>query len=59
MHLTKKAYEDYLNEIEVPEDDRVNSGGRIPDHCAYGSWLRRNDPIAFRVGYREWTLDPR
>lgn len=32
-------------------------GGRIPDGDKYGSWLMRNDPIAFRVGYDDWVRD--
>ena len=54
MKYTQKDYEDEINELGVPLDDRRSNGGRIPDHAKYGSWLRRNDPIAFRVGFREW-----
>lgn len=53
----KKQYEEYLNELGAPEDDKKSNGGRIPDHAKYGSWLRRNDTIAFEVGYREWILN--
>jgi len=31
-------------------------GGRIPDNANYGSWMRRNDPIAFEVGFGEWEV---
>lgn len=55
MKKTRKAYEKYLNEYEVPENDRANNGGRIPDYAKYGSWLRRNDPVAFEVGFNEWS----
>ena len=51
---TKKQYEIYLNEIGTPEDDKKSNGGRIPDFCKYGSWVRRNDTIAFEVGYNEY-----
>jgi hypothetical protein len=51
---TKNEYEEYLNELEIPEDDKRSNGGRIPDHCKYGTWLRNNDPIAFNVGYNEF-----
>ena len=44
---TKKEVEEYLNEIGIPEDDKQSNGGRIPDRSLYGSWMRRNDPIAF------------
>jgi hypothetical protein len=50
----KNDYEKYLNEIGIPEDDKYSNGGRIPDRCKYGTWLRRNDPIAFNVGYFEF-----
>lgn len=39
--------EEWLNEIGIPNSDAKSLGGRIPDHAKYGSWLRRNDPIAF------------
>jgi len=50
----KKDYVIYLNEIGTPEDDKKNRGGRVPDHVKYGVWLRRNDPIAFNVGFGEF-----
>lgn len=51
----QKQYEDYLNEIGVPVQERKSEGGRIPDTCTkYGTWLRKHDPIAFQVGYQEW-----
>jgi hypothetical protein len=51
---TKKQYEDHLNEFDVPHHDCKSCGGRIPDNALYGSWLRRNDPIAFITGYQEY-----
>lgn len=51
--MSKKEYEEYLNELGIPEDDKKSNGGRIPDNAKYGSWLRRNDPIAFNVGYSD------
>ena len=52
--MTKKQYEEFLNELEIPLNDRKSNGGLIPDNCKYGSWLRRNDTTAFQVGYREF-----
>jgi hypothetical protein len=46
-----KRFEEYLNELAVPEHYRKSEGGRIPDHALYGTWLRRNDPTAFRCGF--------
>lgn len=51
--MTRKQYEKYLNEIGIPVDDLKSEGGRIPDNAKYGRWLRKNDPIAFNVGYNE------
>ena len=51
--MNKKEYEEYLNSFGTPDDDLKSNGGRIPDHVPYGSWLRRNDPIAFQVGYND------
>jgi hypothetical protein len=57
---TKKEYErEVLNQIEVPFHDCKSNGGRIPDNAKYGSWLRRNDPIAFRIGFNEWAAENR
>jgi hypothetical protein len=50
---TKYQYEEYLNELGIPEDDKKSNGGRIPDSCKYGAWMRVNDPIAFVVGYND------
>ena len=54
MKQTKHNYEIELNELGIPEDDKRSNGGRIPDTSDYGTWLRRNDPIAFQVGYQDW-----
>jgi len=52
---TRKDYEEYLNEIGTPEDDKKSNGGRIPDYANYGKWVRRNDPIAFNVGFYDYV----
>lgn len=54
---TKKEYEEYLNELGIPDADLQSEGGRIPDNYAnrYGEWLRKHDTIAFNAGYNEWT----
>ena len=54
MKRTRTAYEKYLNKIGVPEDDKKSNGGRVPDCANYGGWCRRNDPIAFEVGFGEF-----
>jgi hypothetical protein len=55
--ITKKDYENELNEIGIPDHDIKSEGGRIPDNAKYGTWLRANDPIAFSVGYREYVQE--
>lgn len=52
--MTKRQYVEWLNELGVPAEDCKSEGGRIPDGAHYGAWLRRNDPIAFEVGWQEW-----
>jgi hypothetical protein len=32
MRKTKKDFQEYLNELESPEDDKRSNGGRIPDN---------------------------
>jgi len=54
MKPTKAEYESYLSNLGVPEDDKKSNGGRIPDCANYGSWTRKNDPIAFEVGFGEF-----
>lgn len=57
---SKAEYENSINDIPVPHEETQSAGGRIPDHTTrYGSWLRRNDPIAFEVGYQEWARENR
>ena len=52
---TRTNYVEFLNEIGCPDNDIKSNGGRVPDSCKYGSWLRRNDSIAFEVGYSDWS----
>ena len=53
--MTKKEYEQELNEIGIPRDDDRLYGGRCPHSAQYGTWMRKHDPIQFEVGYREAT----
>ncbi len=57
LKKTKAKYVELLNEIGVPEHDHPEYGGRVPyKHLnTYGLWLRKNDPIAFNVGYSDWA----
>lgn len=54
---TRKHFEIYLNEMSTPYMDLKSNGGRIPDSAKYGTWLRRNDPVAFDVGYNEYKME--
>jgi hypothetical protein len=51
---SKGDYEEYLNELGVPEDDKRSNGGNVLDSARYGSWMRRTDKVAFNVGYQEY-----
>ena len=55
INKTRTEFESYLNEFGIPEQECKSNGGRIPDTMPYGTWLRRNDPIAFNVAFNEWT----
>ncbi len=52
---TRKDFEAELNQIGTRADECKSNGGRIPEAAKYGTWLRRNDPIAFEVAYNEST----
>lgn len=56
---TKAEYTEYLNEIGTPNEDLKSNGGRIPDRAKYGDWTRKNDPIAFNVGFQEYEREGR
>ena len=59
---TKKQYEAKLN-VESTAANGVNSQCRwskkhpfvVQTNGKYGTWLRRNDPVRFDVGYQEWS----
>lgn len=50
----KQDYEEFVNGLPIPDANLKSNGGRIPDKAKYGTWLKKNDPIAFNVGYGEW-----
>lgn len=54
---TKRDYEEWLNDLDIPFEDLKSNGGLVPDGAKYGAWMRRNDPIAFNVGYGEWVRE--
>ena len=55
--LTRKAYEEYLNETgeSLSEDEFIIAGKQRTGK--YGGLIRKHDPIAFEVGYREWKSE--
>jgi len=53
----RKDYVEWLNEIGTPRDDLQSEGGRVPDNAKYGEWVRKHDPIAFNVGFREFQQE--
>jgi len=58
MNVTKKEYEEYLNEYgrDMGEhlSERKDNGGRMPNRSKYGTWMKSHDPIAFNVGFNEF-----
>ena len=56
MKKTRKAYEEYLNEIglSLSSDEFIIGGKQRAQWGEYGRLLRKYDPIAFEVGYQEW-----
>lgn len=58
-YLTENDYIEHLNQCGIPEEDKKSNGGRIPDKTQYGTWLKRNDPIMFQVGYNEYISENR
>ena len=60
MKSTKKAYEEFLNELPMNEDKFIMGGKFRERYCnvgKYGTCLRKYDPVAFEVGYREWEQE--
>ena len=57
MKKTKKEYEKYLNEIGLSlDEDHFIIGGK-KRNGKYGTMLRKHDPIAFEVGFRDWERE--
>jgi hypothetical protein len=54
---TRKNFETYLNDMSTPYMDLKSNGGRIPDSAKYGTWLRRNDPIAFNIMFSDYKRE--
>jgi len=55
--MTRKDYVEWLNEVGTPRDDLKSEGGRVPDNAKYGEWVRKHDPIAFNIGFREFQQE--
>lgn len=53
---TKKAFESYLDEIGLSlSSEKWIIGGKDRSRSQhYGRMLRKYDPVAFEVGYKEW-----
>lgn len=55
--LTRKEYEEYLNNLnsEIQFKDFI-LGGKLRNGL-YGKLLRKYDPIAFEVGFNDWKRE--
>ena len=56
MTKTKKAYEQYLNEVgdDMTLDDLQQRYSCFIRNHDLGTWMRKSDPIQFEVGFNEW-----
>ncbi len=54
INRTKSAYESYLNEVLEKESTPQLSVKPGTYLAKPGTWMRKNDPIQFEVGYTEW-----
>lgn len=54
--ISKKAYEEYLNELGKSLDsEQFIIGGKQRGYWRpYGALIRKYDPIGFQVGYNDW-----
>jgi hypothetical protein len=56
QNKTKEKYELWLNRYSQEQHEIVLADGRPSKRVKkYGTWLRKNDPISFNVGYNEWA----
>lgn len=60
MKKTRKAYEEYLNELSPPyESDEWIIKGTLSKvyryRKQYGTAIRKHDIIGFNAGYTEWS----
>jgi hypothetical protein len=54
MRITKKEYEEFLNEVgESLSEENFIIGGEMR-RMKYGSALRKYDPTAFEVGFNDY-----
>ena len=58
-NLTRKEYEDYLNELgsSLSKEEYIIGGKQRGWWRPYGSLIRKYDPIGFTVGYSEWKRE--
>jgi hypothetical protein len=52
--LTKKAYEEFLNERDGVTQERWGNGNYGARTRPYGTYLRRQDPEMFNIEYDKW-----
>lgn len=53
---TRKQYIEYLNEIgaSLSDDEFIIGGKKRNRSSGYGNLIKKYDPIAFQVGFKEW-----
>lgn len=55
--LTKKAYEQYLNELHGVTTERWGNGRYGATSRPYGTYLRNQDPEMFNAEYDKWLSE--
>ena len=55
---SKNEYEEYLNELEISEEQEYILGGQLRKELyhkrLWGEACRKFNPVGFEVGYQEW-----
>jgi len=55
--LTKKAYEEFLNERDGVDLQRWGNGRHGANSRPYGTYLRNQDPEMFNFEYDKWRSE--
>lgn len=57
MKLTKKAFEEHLNELYGVDTQRWGTGRYGASSRPYGTYFRNADPEKFNIEYEDWCAE--